>query len=154
MSHVRLLTGSSLIQIMSCPLSIIWPHNERHGISNHRRLDCLLNRLFRRALEKTSRLRVTGLCEGNPPVTGGFPSQRASDTENISIWWRHHVRWQNITRTNAQLLSIEPILFRLSWWRNMALYVLGFIDWCLYKATCHYPDKYGFTVIRTSISES
>ena len=29
--------------------------------------------------------------EGNPPVTGGFPSQRASNTENISIWWRHHV---------------------------------------------------------------
>ena len=24
---------------------------------------------------------ITGLCEGNPPVTGGFPSQRASDVE-------------------------------------------------------------------------
>ena len=31
-----------------------------------------------------------GLCEGNPPVTGGFPSQRASNTGDISIWWRHH----------------------------------------------------------------
>ena len=30
-------------------------------------------------------------CEGNPPVTGGFPSQRASNAENVSIWWRHHV---------------------------------------------------------------
>ena len=29
--------------------------------------------------------------EGNPPDTGGFPSQRASNAENISIWWRHHV---------------------------------------------------------------
>ena len=27
---------------------------------------------------------------GNPLVTGGFPSQRASNTENVSIWWRHH----------------------------------------------------------------
>ena len=27
---------------------------------------------------------------GNPPVTGGFPSERASDAENVSIWWRHH----------------------------------------------------------------
>ena len=26
---------------------------------------------------------------GNLPVTGGFPSQRASGTENISICWRH-----------------------------------------------------------------
>ena len=22
------------------------------------------------------------------PVTGGFPSQRAGNTENVSIWWR------------------------------------------------------------------
>ena len=36
------------------------------------------------------RPRVTGLCEGNPPVAGGFPSQRASNAENVSIWWRHH----------------------------------------------------------------
>ena len=28
---------------------------------------------------KTSKLRANGLCEGNPPMTGGFPSQRASD---------------------------------------------------------------------------
>ena len=24
-------------------------------------------------------------------VTGEFPAQRASNTENVSIWWRHHV---------------------------------------------------------------
>ena len=24
--------------------------------------------------KKTSKLRITGLCEGNPPVAGGFPS--------------------------------------------------------------------------------
>ena len=28
-------------------------------------------------------------CNRNPPVTGGFPSQRASDAEIVSIWWRH-----------------------------------------------------------------
>ena len=26
---------------------------------------------------------VTGLCEGNPPVTGAFPSQKTSDAENF-----------------------------------------------------------------------
>ena len=57
---------------------------------SHRRLGCLLNSLFRRRSKKTSKLRVTGLCEGNPPVTGGFPSQRASNAENVSICWRHH----------------------------------------------------------------
>ena len=40
--------------------------------------------------KKTSKLRVTGLCEENSPVTGEFPSQGASNAENISIWWRHH----------------------------------------------------------------
>ena len=39
--------------------------------------------------KKTSKLRVTGLCEGNSPVTGEFPAQRASNAENVSIWWRH-----------------------------------------------------------------
>ena len=32
---------------------------------------------------------VPGLCEGNSPETGEFPAQRASNAENVSIWWRH-----------------------------------------------------------------
>ena len=68
-----------------------WRHDERNGVSNHRRLDGLLYRLGRRRSKKTPKLHVTGRPEGNPPVTGGFPSQRASDAENVSIWWRHNV---------------------------------------------------------------
>ena len=34
---------------------------------------------------------VTGLFAGNSPVTDEFPVQKASNTENVSIWWRHHV---------------------------------------------------------------
>ena len=70
--------------------SLQWRHNERDGVSNHRRLDCLLNCLFRHRSRKASRLRVTGLCEGNLSVTGEFPVQRISNAENVSIWWRHH----------------------------------------------------------------
>ena len=51
----------------------------------------LLNRLFRRRSKKTSKLRVTGLCEGNSRVTCELPLQMASNAENISTWWRHHV---------------------------------------------------------------
>ena len=68
-----------------------WPHNERDGVSNHQPHDFLLNRLFRRRSKKTSKLRVTGLYEENSPVTGEFPTQRANNAENVSIWWRHHV---------------------------------------------------------------
>ena len=39
------------------------------------------------AQKEISKLCVTGLCEGNSPVTGEFPAQRASNAENISIWW-------------------------------------------------------------------
>ena len=67
-----------------------WRHNERNSVSNNWRLDGLLNRFFRRRSKKTSKLRVTGQCEGNSPVTGEFPSQRASNAENVSIWLRHH----------------------------------------------------------------
>ena len=67
-----------------------WRHNGRDGVSNHRRIDCVLNSLFRRRSKKTSKLRVTGLCEGNSPVAGEFPAQRVSNAVNASIWWRHH----------------------------------------------------------------
>ena len=50
----------------------------------------MFNRIFGRRSKKTSKLRVTRLCEGNSPVMGEFPAQRASNAENDSIWWRHH----------------------------------------------------------------
>ena len=71
--------------------SLHWRHNDHVGVSNHQPRGCLLNRLFRRRWKKTSKLRVTGLCAGNSPGTGEFPAQRASNSENGSIWWRHHV---------------------------------------------------------------
>ena len=70
--------------------SLEWRHNDRDGVSNHQNRDCLLNCLFGRKSKKTSKLRVTGLCVGNSPVIGDFPTQRASNAENVSIWWRHH----------------------------------------------------------------
>ena len=76
------------IHTLSFGLALEWRNNERDGISNHQLVDGLLERLFRS--KKTSKLRVTGLCEGNSPMAGEFPSQRASDAENVSIWWRHH----------------------------------------------------------------
>ena len=53
----------------------------------------------RRRSKKTSKLRVIGLCEGNSPVTGEFPAQRASNAEIVSIWWRHHDNCEYIMYT-------------------------------------------------------
>ena len=68
-----------------------WRHNERDCVSNHLPHDCSLNRLFRHRSQKTSKLRATGLCEGNSLVNGEFPAQMARNAENVSIWWRHHL---------------------------------------------------------------
>ena len=67
-----------------------WRHIGRDSVSYHQPHECLLNHSFRRRSKKTSKLRVTGLCAGNSPVTGEFPAQMASNAENVSIWWRHH----------------------------------------------------------------
>ena len=66
---------------------LLWHHNGQDGVSNHQPDHCVLNRYISK---KTSKLRVTGFCAGNPPGTGEFPAQMASCTENVSIWWCHH----------------------------------------------------------------
>ena len=68
-------------QISVSIVSLQWRHNGRDSVSNHQ-----LSRLIRSRSKKTS-----GLCAGNSPETGEFPAQRASNAENVSIWWRHHV---------------------------------------------------------------
>ena len=54
--------------------------------------------------DEISKLCITGL-EGNSLVTGEFPSQRASNAENISIGWRHHgiafCGWNNLYLENS-----------------------------------------------------
>ena len=86
-SHVSSTVKPLMAQI-KC--SSQWRHNGRDAVSNHLPHDCLLNRLFRRKSKKTSKLHLTGLCEGNTSVTGEFPGQKASSAENFSIWWCHH----------------------------------------------------------------
>ena len=54
----------------------------------------------------TPKLRVTGLCGGNSLVTGEFPAQRASNAENVSIRWRHHVTSDYCYPYHPKLLCI------------------------------------------------
>ena len=84
--HIRVIYCSSI----QYTYALRWRHNGCEGVSNHQPHDCLLNRLFRRRSTKTWKLRVNGLCAGNSPVICEFLAQRASNAENVSIWWRHH----------------------------------------------------------------
>ena len=104
LSYAALLGRSAFMeQPTSLEISLPWRHNERDGVSNYQPHDCLLNRLFRRRSKKTSKLRVTGLCEfrrrskktsnlrvtglcdGNSPVTGEYPAQRAVTRKMFSF---------------------------------------------------------------------
>ena len=80
-------------------ISLQWHHNGGNGISNHHPHDCLLNCLFSCRSKKTSKLHVTGLCVGNSVVTSEFHPQRASNMENVSIWWCHHVTCEKVIWT-------------------------------------------------------
>ena len=84
-AYVKLLTYCHMT------FSLQWRQNGRHGVSNHQPHHYLLSRLFRRRSKKTSKLRVTGLFLRNSPFTGDFPAEIASNAENVSIWWYHHV---------------------------------------------------------------
>ena len=64
------------------------------------------------------KLRVTDTCEVNSPVTDGFPSQRASYTENVSVPWRHyktavpepwiHLSWSLVTWQINMACTLGP----------------------------------------------
>ena len=72
-------------------LSLQWRHNNPM-VSQITSLTIVYSAIYSGTDQsKHSELRVTGLCGGNSPVTGEFPAQRASNGENVSIWWRHHV---------------------------------------------------------------
>ena len=108
-----------------------WRHNERDVVSNHQPHDCLLSRLFRRRSKKRSKLRVTGLYEGNSPVAGEFPSQRASNAKNVSIWSRY------------QALTRKPGTPSGPWWRYEMETITAFRG----KSTPAFPHK--SSVMRT-----
>ena len=101
-----------------------WHHNERDGISNHQPRDCLHHRLLRRRSKKISKLRVTGLCEGNSLGTGEFPAQRASDARNASIRWRHHGQPKDLPSSRSYDALDERIRRPLRWFLWVRLWEL------------------------------
>ena len=99
-----------------------WRHNECNSVSHHRRLDCLLIVFYGCRTKKTSKPRVTGLYEGNPPVTGGSPHKgpvtRKCFHLMTSSWWSRFYCalfcWDH--NINKLVLHFHP-------------YSLGFLHW-------------------------
>ena len=96
---------ASLIKRWKMLNPLQWRHNEPDDVSNHQPQDYLLNRLFSRRSKESSKLRVTGRCEGNSPVNGEFPI----NAENVSIRWRHHVENAEATTVLTTLLARQIV---------------------------------------------
>ena len=93
-----------------------WSHNEHDGIQITSLTIVYSSVYSRRRSKKTPNLHVTGLCEGNSPVTGEFPVQKASNAQNVSVWWRHHdLAFSVVASQYIGLVMQEPHEVVTSW---------------------------------------
>ena len=79
-------------------------HNGRNGVSNQQPHQCLLNRYSGVDQRK----------HGNSQGTGEFPAQMASNAENVSIRWRHHIHKELMIKPQHDNNEMET----LSFWLN------------------------------------
>ena len=81
--------------------------------------------LFRCRSKKMLKLYVTDLWEENPPVTGGFSSQRSSNAEKVSLWLCHHdfttYRWVCIRAEKGSTFSSGRV-WRQRWRHQCSYY--------------------------------
>ena len=52
---------------------------------------------------------------GLSPVTGEFPTQRASNAENVSTWWRHHGLGENEPTIYKEPMGCRPPHISRKW---------------------------------------
>ena len=123
---------------------LLWRHNGRDNVWNHQPHDCLLNRLFRRRWKKTSKLCVTGLCSGDSQGPGEFPAQRASNAENVSIWWRHHDFHLSHVFANysSEVFKLDPGRVSISNWNIYTRCLIEISNSASWKAN---QNNYGHT---------
>ena len=101
-----------------------WRHNGQDGVSNHQPHDCLLNRLLSADLRKH---------ESSPPLAFvqvihrgpvNYPHKRASNAENVSIWWRHHITGLVPNRPRLMMAQFDDACMcheTSFWWRLITI---------------------------------
>ena len=85
-----------------------------------------------RRSKKTLKLRVTGLCAGNSPVSGELPAQTASGAENVFIWWRHHEYGSFFYNTSSGITAMKAQLAHYDKWTKpwyQDLIILQIQEW-------------------------
>ena len=109
------LSGSSNNYLNLSPMTSRWLLDKLKSPASW-----LVAQFFVRApIRETSKLCVTGLCEGNKPGTGGFPFQRVSNAENVLMEFQWYLLEDNFakgastfTRQNMFVYHIYKISFK------------------------------------------
>ena len=125
-----------LIVIFLSAFISIWRHMRIMASQIAGKLTVSLNNLFRVTSKKTSKYRITGLCDGTPSVNNGFSSQRASNAERLSLSWRHHgihlTHWCRVTHICVGKLTIigsdnglSPERRQAIIWTNAQIWLIG-----------------------------
>ena len=77
---------------------VMCSHVTRYLQELHMNVMAFFNSLFSLHQRKYQSCTLLTPYRGKPPVSGGFPSQRASDAESVSRSWRHHISYNRISR--------------------------------------------------------
>ena len=115
-------------------------------ISIHLLLDCLFVTVVCSSCHqrKPQSFASLALCEGNPPVVGGSPSQRTSNAESISMsWYYHDIRCRPLRmQMNINHLILRPISGTIcKMFISLRSSKLQFHDWFV-GAYCRFLGKY------------
>ena len=109
----RTYTFMTVVLENICTMALQWCHNERDDVSNHHPQDCLLNRLFKAQIKESIKApRHWPLC-GEFTGDRWIPHTKASNAENVSIWWRHHGYGQR--RFTISKLLINTIMLDMGY---------------------------------------
>ena len=119
-------------------LTLHWYRNERDGVTNHQLHDCLLNRLFRHRSKETSKLCVTGLCEGIHRWPVNSPHKGPVTRKCFHLMTSS---WLSVTCSVSQL-KMHP-------WHGYTFYIIGHLSGKPF-VTGGFPDQRNLDKIWTS----
>ena len=96
------LVSCSVLSCTYVPKPLHWRCNDHDGVSNHQPNGCLQSFIQAQIKENIKAPRHWPLCR-EFTGTGEFAAQRAGDTENVSIWWRHNA--SELVKTHCRLTT-------------------------------------------------
>ena len=121
---VNLISATGHNHVYMCMVRVTSP--EGHGVSNHRRLGYSSNNIVRLTSKEISKLRISGLSDGNLPTAVGFLPPRACNMEYVPnvmtssfyLTFRRFI-FDNLPSTSGNIKSICILIIealtRLPW---------------------------------------